>query len=347
MYSMVNTDVRELEEYIQEEAKAVKEKVKQLEVTIIKQMEVIERQENEIEKLARDLTKQDAHVGAQEGARQELLQEGAGQEVLQEGAGQELAQDEDQEEAGDRNESWQENRRYRFECPICGLGRKTRGQVEQHMTTHEKQEEDSQFNCKDCQYQTMNRDQLYQHMDLIHKKFECNLCNTLFKTRKDLNIHSKEAHNKKFIPCRNFPSKKCEYDSECSFLHIILNQGEHVCFKCGDVFKNKTLMVNHIKSDHGQETCKRFQENKCSFGEKCFYRHILNARSVRTPQESSVPTSPHTITPQVFQQAPTSWNRVVGPQIQSEMIMNMNQMSRQMGIMMSQMSQVLSQLNLN
>ena len=54
MYSMVNTDVRELEEYIQEEAKAVKEKVKQLEVTIIKQMEVIECQKNEIEKLARD-----------------------------------------------------------------------------------------------------------------------------------------------------------------------------------------------------------------------------------------------------------------------------------------------------
>ena len=49
MNSMVNTDVRELEEYIQEEAKTVKEKVKQLEVTIIKQIEVIERQENEIE----------------------------------------------------------------------------------------------------------------------------------------------------------------------------------------------------------------------------------------------------------------------------------------------------------
>ena len=62
-----NTDVRELEEYIQEEARVVKEKVKQLEVTIVKQMEVIERQEIEIKKLARDLTKQVVQQGAQEG----------------------------------------------------------------------------------------------------------------------------------------------------------------------------------------------------------------------------------------------------------------------------------------
>ena len=262
-----NTDVRELEEYIQQEAKAVKEKVKQLEVTIVKQMEVIERQEIEIEKLARDFTKQAVQEGAQEGASQEVLQEGARQE-LEQGVDQEGAGETESDSGG---ESWQERRRNRFECPICGLGRKTRGQIEQHMSTHDKQEEDSQFNCKDCQFQTMNRDQLYQHMDMIHKKFECNLCNTLFKTRKGLNIHSKEIHNKKFKLCRNFPSKNCEYDSECTFQHIILNQGEHICFKCGDVYKSKTLLLNHIKSDHGQETCKRFLQNNCTFGERCFH----------------------------------------------------------------------------
>ena len=226
------------------------------------------------------------------------------------------------------------------------MGRKTRGQIEQHMSTHDKQEEDSQFNCRDCQYQTMNRDQLYQHMDTVHKKIECNLCNTIFKSRKDLNTHSKETHNKNFEPCRNFPNN-CEYDSECHFDHIILNQGEHVCFKREDVFKNKTLMLNHIKSDHGQEICKRFQENKCTFGERCFYRHILNARNVRTSQEPSVSPTPHVTTQQVFQQAPTSWSRVVGSQNNSDMLLNMNQLTRQMGLMMSQMSQVMSQLNLN
>ena len=193
----------------------------------------------------------------------------------------------------------------------------------------------------------MNRDQLYQHMDINHKTFECNLCNTLFKTRKDFNIHCKDIHKMAFKPCRNFPNKNCEYDSECNFYHIILKQGEHICFKCGDVFDNKTLLLNHIKTDHGQETCKRFQENKCTFGERCFYKHIINARIVRTQQEPSVSTTPHVTTQQVFQQAPTSWSRVVGSQNNSDMLLNMNQLTRQMGLMMSQMSQVMSQLNLN
>ena len=217
-----------MEEYIQQEARVVEEKVKQLEVTIVQQMEVIERQEIEIEKLSQDLTKPAAHEEAQEGVRQEALQEEARQELEQVDPRQEVLQNVDQEGAGDRvtesdnNESWQEQRRHKFECPICGLGRKTRGQIEQHMSTHDKQEEDSQFNCRDCQYQTMNRDQLYQHIDINHKTFECNLCNTLFKTRKDFNIHCKDIHKMAFKPCRNFPNKNCEYDSECNFYHIIL-----------------------------------------------------------------------------------------------------------------------------
>ena len=68
---------------------------------------------------------------------------------------------------------------------------------------------------------------------------------------------------------------------------------------------------------------------------------------MRTPQEPNVFTTPHATAPQVFHQAPTSWNRVVGQQNKSDMIMNMNQMTRQIGLMMSQMSQVMSQLNLN
>ena len=328
----------------------VKDKVKQFEITIVKQMEVIERQEIEIEKLSSDLTRKIA----KEGASQEVLQEGAGQELVQAEARQEVLQEvaqqsEDQEEGDEETEGehWQEQRKHKFQCPICGIGRKTRGQVEQHMSTHDKKEEDSQFNCKDCQYQTMNRDLLYQHMDIVHKKFECNLCNTLFKTRKDLNIHSKEVHNKKFKPCRNFPSKNCEYDSECTFQHIILNQGEHICFKCGDVLNNKTLLLNHIKSDHGQETCKKYQENNCNFGERCFYRHIINARNVRTPQQQSASPTPHVTAQQVFQQAPTFWNSVVGPQNNSDTIINLNQITKQILLMMSQMSQVISQFNLN
>ena len=160
-----------------------------------------------------------------EEVRQEVTQEGNRQELAQEGSRQEVAQEgsEEKETEVDENEPWQQQGRHRFECPICGLGRRTKCQVEQHMNIHDKPEEDSQFNCKDCQFQTMNRDQLYQHMEMIHKKIECNLCNTFFNTRKNLNVHRHETHRKIYKPCRNFPSKNCEYDSECSFYHVILN----------------------------------------------------------------------------------------------------------------------------
>ena len=61
----------------------MKEKFKQLEVTIMQQMEEILRQQIEIEKLAQNMTKQVAQEGAQEGVRQEVLQGEARQELEQ------------------------------------------------------------------------------------------------------------------------------------------------------------------------------------------------------------------------------------------------------------------------
>ena len=376
------TDVRNLEEYIQQEAKDVKEKVKKFEATMLHQIEVIERQNIEIQKCYEALktthsatieatTREDTEevvqeVGSQERAQgdevagQELSREEARQEGTREGSRQELTQEGTVERGGegDENEPWQQQARQRFECPICGLGRRTKGQIEKHMSTHDKQNDDSQFNCKECQYQTINRDQLSQHMEMTHKskaEFECNLCNTFFRTRKDLNIHSKDIHNKTFKPCRNFPSKNCEYDSECHFYHIILNQGEHICFTGSDVFNGKTPLLHHISSVHGQEICKRFKDNKCHFGDKCFFKHIntqahhvtRNAQSVRIPQENIISPTPCDTPPQDFQSVPTSWNRVVGTQNKPDMIMNMNQMAQQIGLMMNQMSHIMSQMNLN
>ena len=126
-----------------------------------------------------------------------------------------------------------------------------------------------------------------------HKaEFECNHCNTFFRTRMDLNRHSKEIHKQRFKHCRNYPINNCEYDSDCNFYHIVLNQDEHICFKCGDVFTSKTNLVNPIKSVHVQETWKRFQDNKYSFGEKRFFLHINkivapNAKIVGTPLPGS------------------------------------------------------------
>ena len=165
----------------------------------------------------------------------------------------------------------------RFECPICGYTRNTKSQIEKHMNTHDEEEEDSR--CQECSYQTNNRDQLSEHIAKANKQanqatFKCTPCQLDFRNQREMNIHNRNIHRKSFKPCRNFPSNNCEYDSDCNFYHVILEQGEHICYKCADVFKDKTLLMNHISKEHGQEICKKFLENKCHFGYKCLLRHL-------------------------------------------------------------------------
>ena len=64
-----NTQVRELEEYIQQEATLIKERVKKLETTIVQQMEVIDRQNEEIENMVKKVTQEMAHVAPCSGTK--------------------------------------------------------------------------------------------------------------------------------------------------------------------------------------------------------------------------------------------------------------------------------------
>ena len=94
------------------------------------------------------------------------------------------------------------------------------------------------------------------------------------KSRGDLNIHKKEVH-KSFKACYKFPQARCEYDSECNFLHIILKNTEQICFKCGEINQGKTEMINHIKEKHERTPFHKFQQSKCGFSsEDCLYSHI-------------------------------------------------------------------------
>ena len=241
-----------------------------------------------------------------------------------------------EEVVADNHESWQKQGRHRlgFNCPICGLTRKSKMQIEQHMASHDKDEDDSQFNCDKCPYQTINRDQLLEHIERTHEsnstEYICNLCNITFQLKRELNKHNKENHRTFYKPCRNFPSNNCQYNTECNFYHVVLNQGEHICYKCGDVFENKTHMMNHIKSVHGDEICKRFIENKCTFGERCFFKHISTAA------QNAENISRETPSQQVFYNLPIAGQQtpVMGEQDQ-KMFNMMNQMMSQMMIQLS------------
>ena len=175
-----------------------------------------------------------------------------------------------------------------FECPICGYKGKTKGIIEQHMTCHDREEEDSEFTCKDCAFQAMNRDQLIVHLGTTHDKHTCIFCNIICNGRNELNIHIEKTHRKKpEIPCTvcnllfknlddlskhttiahtslsNFKEKQtsykpCDYfledrctDEECRFNHTKLLQGQQICYKCGKTFTTKRGLLKHIEDTHG------------------------------------------------------------------------------------------------
>ena len=83
---------------------------------------------------------------------------------------------------------------------------------------------------------------------------------------------------------------------------------------------------------HGQELCKKFKDNKCDFGVRCFYKHIINPAQVVTPN-FQVP--PPQYTQQVFPNLPATGQQtlMVGDQ---KMYKMMNQM----------MSEMMKQMNL-
>ena len=213
----------------------------------------------------------------------------------------------------------------RFECPICGLTRNNKNQIEKHMHIHDEEEEDSGYTCRECSYQTSNKDQLIEHIERAHTQntkslFKCDMCKINFKSQRDINVHDVNKHKKSYKPCRNFSmNNRCEFDSECNFQHIKLKQGDHICYKCGDIFSNKTLLIKHISSEHGEEPCRRFAENKCTFGYRCHFKHVM------TPAQNvaiGLQNQPSQEAPSVFSQPPTTGKALMVGQEKMYQLMN-------------------------
>ena len=264
--------------------------------------------------------------GVAEGQRQE--DEDDGGEVLQEETG-----------VSQVEEEWHQEERHgnRFRCQTCGYTRNTRSQLNKHIREcHEENNDNSAapqngLTCQDCSYQTISRDQLIEHIERTHTQnistFKCDICKLNFRSQKEINIHNRIIHKKSLKPCRNFPSGNCEYDDDCNFNHVILNQGDQICYKCGDVFGNTTLLIRHITNEHGEEPCKKFAANKCNFGDRCHFKHIISPaqyvhNNVQEPQAHEAP--------QVFYNPPTTGQHPMVGQQERMMHQMMTQLLTQM-----------------
>ena len=144
-----------------------------------------------------------------------------------------------------------------FECPICGHNAKSKSKIEKHMSCHDNDEEDSSFLCGDCSFQSMNRDQLLEHLETKHENHICNTCNIGCTSKNALNKHIAENH-KSHKPCRDYATNSCDYESQCKYRHIRLKENEQICYTCGERTKALKDLMTHIKDTHGSQPCTRF-----------------------------------------------------------------------------------------
>ena len=337
-----NTEVRELEEYIKQEAKSVQEKVKKLETTMVQQIDIIERQNKEIEKYKAPkatpaATSEDTiepisikckecsftgrtmhdlrehkNTVCSEGLTQRLLEEDAGRaqqetrEVVQDVTRQELAQEEtgEREAEGNENESWEQQGRKRFECPICGLGRRTKGQIENHMSSHDKQIDECVQNLRcdgNCEHVEGHKEK--EHCS--NTGITCYDCKQKFKDKTAMMDHKRDSDHPSKRKCNQFPD--CERGVRCWYRHIgqVSPQASRItepqttsftCKDCEQVFNNKNELMFHKKRAHPSNImCTNFLNGYCrrgNTGEHCWYRHDqlpTTAPSVARPQISPSP----------------------------------------------------------
>ena len=140
------------------------------------------------------------------------------------------------------------------------------------MTCQDKDEGDSSFLCGDCSFQAMNRYQLLEHLEKKHDKHTCNSCNIACNSNNALNKHIKD-HHKSHTPCRDYVSNSCDYDSDCKYNHIKLQENEHICYTCGEqTFIIKDLM-SHIKETLGSQPCTKYAKRQCNRKNRCWYTH--------------------------------------------------------------------------
>ena len=177
------------------------------------------------------------------------------------------------------------------------------------MEVHTKRHEDGDHTCTRCDFEGNSKEALAKHIETKHMLISeptCKFCGSKFTFRYQLTNHIMENHGT-HKPCTNFAKNKCEFDNECRFKHIILREGQYICYTCGQIDKDKTSNMKHLKTIHGNTPCKRFEENRCGFsGKDCIYSHILLSRPQVIPAQPNptIKVKQTQQTPQVFQQPP-------------------------------------------
>ena len=229
-----------------------------------------------------------------------------------------------EEATGESEEAWHRVGS-RYKCPTCGITRNTKNGIERHMREHEEDIHECIHSITTCE-KCSNMNKIEAQKTIIHEItaetfLKCNQCEESFRTKSELIDHIKK--HKSYKPCDDFQEARC-VDDKCRFAHKILQQGEHICYKCGDIFRSKRDMLKHIEHKHGNTMCYKFLRNECR-ARRCLYSHGLPASDVATTTERNIS---QTTAPDFHRQhttRPVVWSQVVAQGTQAQVQSNMSE----------------------
>ena len=150
---------------------------------------------------------------------------------------------------------------------------------------------DFDYNCGVCVFQSSTEDPLWNHMDSEHDvqrerehaPNSCKLCQQKFTKESDLKHHIKLNHEEMVRPCKYFLQGRCIFSDEvCWNSHnseILQHRepsNEYKCKHCDEIFGIKSELMKHRKLNHLQNValCRENNNNKCKYKNECWYQHI-------------------------------------------------------------------------
>ena len=232
------------------------------------------------------------------------------------------------ENTQDKNsESIQRKEKKKYVCKVCNKVRKSEEKLERHMKIHN---EDGDWYCEICPYQTNNSELLKKHIQntqeceetyrvefgevfsLYHIETiksnlnKCKLCDQNFNSRNLMARHRKDVHPT-YKPCRNINS--CKFQSECFFSHETIPVGIFRCFECGEDFQALNTMMIHRKHKHEVKTCQNYLNSNCDKGPNCWWSHTTQPQGFWQPTGNLAP--PSQVMPQRWPQIPLNRNQIL------------------------------------
>ena len=177
-----------------------------------------------------------------------------------------------------------------YQCDMCPYVAETFNDSQTHIDTHHQV---TNISCDKGELISKSNGEINISSEIYHsrnKAFKCNKCDMCFKDVETLNNHKQNMH-KSFKPGRNYNNGSCSYGIYCLFSHNQIQEGQFVCYVCGDTFTEKVKLMTHRKNVYNNlGVCKKFQTNSCTFSaESCWWEHNPS---------TSIPVKTHN---QVFQ----------------------------------------------